>query len=140
MHCILSLIGNLSDGGQEKIVGRALAEAKLRFTQAHDWDEYETRLNELLAHQDMQRFFYCGDSQVFTEKEMINTSGHTKRCDRLIVLKSEVWIVDFKSAKDPKGQYGPQVREYKDILQGIYPNREIKGFLVYLNVLEIEEV
>ncbi len=140
MHDILSLIGNLSDGGREKIVARALAQAKLHFTQAGDWKGYETQLDELLAHQDIKKFFYCDAAEVYTEKEIINAFGHTKRADRLIVFESEAWIVDFKSAKDPKGQYEAQVEEYKDILQGIYSHREIKGFLIYLDCFQVEEV
>ena len=140
MHYMLSLIGNLSDGGQEKIADRALARAKFHFARVHDWDEYQTRLDELLAHQDMERFFFCGDAQVYMEREMVNTLGHTKRCDRLIVFEDEVWIVDFKSVKDPKSQYEAQVGEYKDILQSIYPHRKIKGFLIYLDCFTAEEV
>ena len=139
MHYILSQVGNLSDGEQETIIDRALEQAKFHFARAGGWDEYRTWLEELLAHQDMKRFFYCDDAEVWTEREMVNAAGHTKRSDRLIVFENEIWIVDFKSAKDPNAPYQAQVGEYKDILQGIYPQHTVKGFLIYLDCFEAED-
>ena len=88
----------------------------------------------------MQRFFYCGDAEVFTEKEIVNSFGHTKRCDRLIITDDEVWIVDFKSTKDVEGHDRKQIQEYEVILQDIHPKKTIKGFLIYLDHFEVEEI
>jgi ATP-dependent exoDNAse (exonuclease V) beta subunit len=74
------------------------------------------------------------------EQEIVNASGHTKRCDRLIVYEEEVWVVDFKSTKDAEGRDHKQISEYKEILRDIYPKRDIKGFLIFLDQLEAEEI
>ena len=52
----------------------------------------------------------------------------------------EVWIIDYKSARDSQGRDRAQVEEYKEILKGIYSKKTIKGFLIYLDCLEVEEV
>ncbi|MBN1869164.1 MAG: UvrD-helicase domain-containing protein, partial [Candidatus Omnitrophica bacterium] len=140
LHYILSLIGNLFEENQEHVVESALADAKRHFTQMDDWDEYKAQINALLSYDNLRKFFDCGQAEVFTEKEMVDMFGHTKRCDRLIVFKDEVWVVDYKSTEEPLDRYEDQVREYKDVIQHIYPRRTVKGFLIYLDGLNIKEV
>lgn len=140
MHAILAVIGNLHGEDKQKVACRAMEEAKLQFPHLEDWGEYEAWLIKFLEHENMQRFFDCEGAEVFTEKEIINKVGHTKRCDRLIVTENEVWVVDYKSAKSDEGGYREQVEEYKEILRGIYPKRKIQGFLIYMDCCEIEEV
>jgi ATP-dependent exoDNAse (exonuclease V) beta subunit len=136
----LSYIGHLDDADREEAVGRALAQTKLRFPREDQWDEYVEKLRELITREDMQRFFHCPDGQVLTEQEMVTASGQSKRCDRLLIFKDEVWVIDYKSTVDAREQDALQVREYKDILKGIYPRRTIRGFLLYLDQFQIEEV
>lgn len=140
MHYALSFIGDLDVVDKKKAVGHAFQETELRFPQAGDLAACKTRLNELLDHQGLRRFFYCGGADVFTEREIVNAAGYTRRCDRLIIRGDEVRIVDFKSARDAEGRDRGQIMEYKEILQDIYPGRRIKGFLIYLDCLEVEEI
>ncbi len=140
MHDILSMIGNLHDTNKEEAARQALGQAKFHFTQIKDWSGYETQLHTFLRSKNVQRFFDCEDAQVFTEKEIINRLGHVKRCDRLVVREREAWIIDFKSTKDTQGRYAEQVQEYKEIMRDIYPTRTVKGFLMYLDNFEVEEV
>ena len=140
MHYALSFIGDLDDGGKGKAVERAFQETKLRFPRAAGLTAYETRMNELLDHHGLRRFFYCGGAEVFTERDIVNAFGHAKRCDRLIIRGDEVWIIDFKSTRDVEGRDRGQILEYKEILQDIYPKRGIRGFLIYLDCLEVEEI
>ena len=139
MHDLLSSVGNLRRADWEEAVGRALVRAKHRFPQVRDWDEHKTRLNELLACPETARFFDCDGAEILTEQEVVDPSGQTRRCDRLVVFQKEVWVVDFKSAKAPQRQDEAQIKEYRDILQGIYPGRKVRGFLIYLDRLTVEE-
>lgn len=139
MHYALSLFGHLSDGEEEKNIEFALQETALAFPQLEDITAVKERLAELISRPDLKRFFYC-EGAVFNEKEMVNAFGHTKRCDRLIVRKDQVWIVDFKSTRDVEGRDRGQVEEYQMMLRDIYPDRAIKGFLIYLDSLETEDV
>jgi len=58
----------------------------------------------------------------------------------LIVKKNEVWIVDYKSSQEAKPKHEEQINEYIQIIRDIYPQRKIKGFLVYLDNMIKEEV
>jgi len=139
-HCVLEQIGNLSEGNKDAIINNAIANARLQHPQVKEMQSIIGQINALVEHDAMHAFFYCGRDQVFTEKEIVNQFGHTKRCDRLIIKKGEVWIIDYKSTKDAIELNREQVLEYKEILQQVYPNRVIKGFLIFLENREVEEV
>lgn len=71
---------------------------------------------------------------------MVNSYGHTKRCDRLIVMEDTAQIVDYKSSVDVQGRDREQIEEYKEILKGIYPDKVIEGYLIYFDSLEVEKI
>lgn len=130
-----------------------------------------------LIERDHLKFLFDTDGEVFTEKEIVDKRGRTKRIDRLIVLKDEVIVVDYKTARmkgeglriedeneglgmrehssgteEGKGcvssinnhslsfQYHEQVRSYMDLVKEMYSERKVRGFLLYLDEMELEEV
>jgi ATP-dependent exoDNAse (exonuclease V) beta subunit len=139
-HFALSMIGNLNDGDKKDIVRCALEEMRAQFAHVENLDACAERVQELIESSSAKPFFYCEGAQVFNEREIVNSFGYTKRCDRLIVFDNEVWVVDFKTGKEGQVHDREQVQEYKDILKEIYPKRTIKGFLIYLDPVEVEEV
>jgi len=70
----------------------------------------------------------------------VDSGGHTKRIDRIIVRSGEVLIVDYKSSKDDAFNYEQQVREYMSIAGQLYPSKTIRGFLLYLDSHNAEEI
>ena len=140
MHFALERIGNFSAVDKDRVIQAALEETEAHFTGAADWPECRKRLQQMLDQKELQPFFSCAQAEVFTEKEMVNAVGHTKRCDRLIIRSDEVWIVDFKSTRDSAGRDREQILEYREILQDVYAGRTIRGFLVYFDELKAEEV
>jgi exodeoxyribonuclease V beta subunit len=97
-------------------------------------------LGKLFGSPKAKPFFYCGKARVLTEKEIVNTQGHLKRLDRLIIGEKEIRIVDFKSSREGEDQYAEQVRDYMNIVATMYPGKTVKGWLVYLDSWEVEEV
>ena len=71
---------------------------------------------------------------------MVSENGATFRIDRLIVGKSEVQIVDFKSSADSQESHEAQLKNYAAIVQQLYPDKKVRGFLIYFDSFEIEEV
>ena len=71
---------------------------------------------------------------------MVNRFGDGKRIDRLVVREKEIWIVDYKSSQEAKPDHEKQINEYVQIIKDIYPKREVKGFLVYLDSMIKEEI
>lgn len=140
VHFILSRIGSVDGENQERKLQEALRQARRNFPQICDFSSYEKIVERILANKALEPFFYCGGAEVFMEKEIVGASGRLKRLDRLIVREKQVWVVDFKSTRGPGGLYEQQVREYQDLIREVYPDKEVKGFLVYLDSGEVEEV
>ncbi len=95
-----------------------------------------------LSLQDVQSWFHPGPSTVvFTEKDVVNEKGETKRIDRLVVSPDEAIVIDYKTGgHGDRESHKQQVREYMNIITGMYPSRHTRGFLVYLDLRTIEEV
>jgi len=139
-HYMLSFIDNLAVNKKDALIKEAIRQAELRFTHIKDFAPYVSLLEKVLDAENLKQFFHVKGGEVFMEKDIINRFGHTKRLDRLVVKKDEVCIVDYKSSKDPNARYEEQVKEYMELTKDIYPKREVRGFLVYLDKLNFEEV
>jgi len=140
MHCVLSFIGNLR--GQDKVSAThaALEKAKRKFPAIADFPGIEPAILALLAQEKLRYCFEVFDGEVFTEQEVIDASGNTKRIDRLIVASKEAIVIDYKSARDTACDYRAQMAEYVSIVSDIYPLHKVKGILLYLDDLSTEEV
>lgn len=93
----------------------------------------------LLKNKKTAVFFNPGD-EVYTEKEVVNSKGEMNRIDRLIVKKDEVWVIDFKSSDDGARDHYSQIKRYEDALKQIYKRSKVRGFLIYFDTCQAEEV
>jgi ATP-dependent exoDNAse (exonuclease V) beta subunit len=104
-------------------------------------------LHAFINRPDVRPFFYLPpEARVFCEKEFVNAYGDTRRIDRLIVLKDEVQIVDFKlyspvipgsSTVIPakagiQEDHQKQINEYIELVRPFYPKHKISGHVLYL--------
>ncbi|MCK5213773.1 MAG: UvrD-helicase domain-containing protein [Candidatus Omnitrophica bacterium] len=140
MHFILSFIKDLLRQDLEQSLAYACQQARASFPQVTDIEEYQARIEELLKAKDLKEIFYIDEGLVFTEKEIVNKAGDTKRVDRLVVKKDVVWVIDYKSAEDPLGRQKEQIEEYCAILKEVYPKRNVEGYLVYLDSLKLDKI
>ena len=140
IHFMLSFIGNLDHVDPKESLERAQTQAQSRFPYIKDYAGYIAILEKLFKSPRAKPFFHCGKARVLTEKEIVNTQGHLKRLDRLIIGEKEVRIVDFKSSREGEDQHAAQVRDYMKIVATMYPGKTVKGWLVYLDEMEVEEV
>ena len=139
-HFILSFIGNLSGQDKEGLIKNAVEETRVHFSHLEDMTTYECKVRQLLDKESLRPFFFVKEGTVYQEKDVINSYGHTRRIDRLIVKKEEVWVIDYKSSQENAKSYYQQVREYISIVSDLYSGKMVKGFLIYLDQLEAEEV
>ncbi len=140
IHFMLSFIGNLDGVDLKESLARAQVQAQSRFPYVKDYAEYIVILEKLFKSPKTKPFFHCGKAQVLTEKEIVNTHGHLKRLDRLIIGEKEVRIVDFKSSREGEDHYVEQVWDYLKIVATMYPGKTVKGWLVYIDEMEAEAV
>ena len=94
----------------------------------------------MLDHTDLKEFFYVKSGEVQTEVEVITEFGDTRRIDRLIVKDKEAVIIDYKSSPAEDDRYEKQVQEYMQILASIYSDKEIKGYLIFLDTFEVKQI
>lgn len=140
LHMIFSQIGNLNCEDPRKAIDLAVEKTAQRYPLIEDFSEFREIAGKVLADERLRPFFFVEEGDVFQEKEVVNADGHTKRIDRLIVKKNEIWIIDYKSFSEEAIGDRAQIVEYMAIVKDIYHSRKVKGVLIYLDRLKTEEI
>ncbi len=89
--------------------------------------------------------WFSGRYQLFNERSILSpdpdNSGKLmkRRPDRVMMDEKRIIVVDFKFGK-PNDEYRVQVTQYMDILQSMYPNHTVEGWLWYVYNNKVEEV
>jgi len=140
LHFIFSFIDNLADENMDTLVKEAILKARFKYPFIDDLKEYEKMVKKALKSPKLKSFFFVKDGDIYREKDIVGSDGKTRRIDRLIIKKDECVIVDYKSSTGETEKYRRQIDDYKTIVKGIYPKRKVKGYLLYLDELRLEEV
>jgi len=138
-HLMLSSIGNLDQEKKSQSLRAIREQMNINFPEV-DCELYLSKIEELVEKKDLRQFFYAGQACIFREKEVVNFYGDARRIDRLIVDERNVLIVDYKSTMVSEEKDQNQMREYLNIIKDIYPKREVRGFLIYLEDGSLKEV
>ncbi len=140
LHTMLSLIGNCYDANLEDIISNAVKNTQIRYSFITDFSDYAKKIRSILNKEELKKIFYVPDGEIFCEKEVVNCFGDIKRIDRLIIKKEEIWVIDYKSNRENEEMHHNQMQEYVDIICQIYPKYQVKGYLVYLDEMMIEQI
>ncbi len=139
-HRLLSFIGNLKGRDPDFLIRTAVIRSIQEFPELGQVKRLEKRIAELIKRRSWQQFFWVEEAQVFNEKDFITGRGLTKRIDRLIIEKESIRICDYKSSADLKADDLEQMREYIRLLREVYPRKSVKGYLLYFDREDIEEI
>lgn len=73
--------------------------------------------------------------RVFTERELCDGEGKLFRLDRLVVDSDRVTVIDWKTGAEDEqeGAHEEQIAGYARILRSVYPGRDVRGLVVYLD-------
>ena len=91
------------------------------------------------------RDWFSGRYQLFNECNILIPDPENegkllkKRPDRVMLSPQEIIIVDFKFGK-PQDEYREQVAQYMEILQSMYPDRRVEGWLWYVYKNKVEQI
>ncbi|MBF0494481.1 MAG: UvrD-helicase domain-containing protein [Candidatus Omnitrophica bacterium] len=140
MHLILSFAGNLSEVSPEDVIRKAASRVALEHPNFKETDSFILKAEKILSEEKLKDIFYVPGGKVYTEKDIVDEKGNTKRLDRLIVREKDVWVVDYKSSADAPAKHKEQVEGYKRLVRAIYPNKLVRGFLLYLDSVSVVEV
>jgi ATP-dependent exoDNAse (exonuclease V) beta subunit len=142
LHYALASLGNLSGVPLDDALANAAAAACAAYPfqmRAQDGD-LERTLRRIVTADPLRPFFFVEAGAVFPEKEIVEASGATRRIDRLIVSADTCIVIDYKSSREQEASHRKQVGGYMDIIKGIYPVRQVRGYLVYLDTITVLEV
>ncbi|MCG8430313.1 MAG: UvrD-helicase domain-containing protein [Candidatus Omnitrophica bacterium] len=140
LHALLSATGNLYAKDIDEVLSVARDEVKEMFPLFEGFDEAYRLIRRLLTDERYARIFSVKDAEVFCEHELVDRCGRTWRLDRLVVTGEEATVVDYKSSAAEGGDYQEQLRNYMRIVAEMYPKKRLRGALLYLDTLTLEEV
>ncbi len=140
LHSILFHIGNLKGVDLDRQLKLALERVRYEYPAAEQLSACGEIVKNLLQAEMMREFFFVDQGIVYQEKEIVDKSGATRRIDRLIIKEDGVLVIDYKSGGEELAVYQAQVREYMQILKSLYPQRIIKGFLLFVEDLKVEQI
>lgn len=136
LHEIFSHIVTLDDS--ERVVDQYRHDGSIDQTLR---DRIQTIVGIALSRPDVKTWF-DGTYRIFSECEVLTVDPDTGLCqhrrpDRVMMSDTEIIVVDFKfGGYNPK--YEPQVRAYMDLMQHMYPNHTVRGYLWYVSRNEIQ--
>ncbi len=139
LHAALSSIESVCDRQVEETVAKALAHAALVYPEADD-DGLDLVLEKLLRERKLAPLFSPESGEVLREKEIVDSFGRTRRIDRMVVGRESVLVADFKSSREGFTEQERQLREYLRLVKQMYPEKKVKGMLVYLDEARVEEI
>ena len=144
IHAILEKVDFLEEDIEEQLE-KITCDQAFRKYQPEEKEEAIKSLLEFLKRPEVAEFFRQRPGRkVKTEAEMVNKSGELYRTDRLLIDPDVISIIDFKtgqfSGETVKKSHAQQVKNYKAMLEEIYPNRKVSGWLLYIDSGELEEV
>jgi len=144
IHAILEKIDFLEENLEEQLE-KIISDRAFRKYQPEEKEEARKSVLQFLKQPEVAEFFRRRPGrEVRTEVEMVNRRGELYRTDRLLIEPEGISIIDFKTGQFPdeavKKGHTEQVKNYKAMLEEIYPGRKISGWLLYIDSAEREEV
>ena len=132
-HALLMHLGHINEGNLIQALDKAWDNACRLYASPTGQKKVLADMCGFLNREDVRPFFYLPvEAQVFCEKEFVNGYGDVKRIDRLIVLESEVWVVDFKLSPGAQDEHQKQVDGYVELVRQFYPDHKVSGHILYL--------
>ncbi len=139
IHLVLSYIGDISGTNMKLAVKNAIEKTKCIYPSIKI-HYLEKQIMRVLNEEKVRPFFFLKGGRVYTEKEIVTKSGQTRRIDRLIIKKKEMWIIDYKVSYSSIKDDEKQMKEYMEILNEFYKKYKIRGFLLYLDIIKVKEI
>ncbi|MFH1772078.1 MAG: UvrD-helicase domain-containing protein [Candidatus Omnitrophota bacterium] len=139
-HSALSQIENLRSKNTDEAIKEAIKFALAKHPNVSNVEYFKDKTKNIIESGALRDIFYISQGFVFCEKEIADRSGNLKIIDRLIVKKSQVWVIDYKSSHESADAAHHQVKDYMSIISQIYPDKTIKGFVIYIDDEALEEV
>ncbi len=141
MHAVLAEIEDISSGNIREMVAAACERVAFRYPLFFEWPSVVTAVKRLLESDQAKDIFDVSGAEVYREKGLVDERGNARRVDRIVIRGGDMLIVDYKSSRPADtAEYRGQVQGYAAILRQIHPGVKMRGILLYLDELSIEDV
>ena len=131
-HAILEAL-EYADADLPSQLNAATDRALKRIPYQADPAPLQHALMRMLSHDDVRPFFERKPGRrVLNEQEFTESDGQLFRMDRVVVDAEIVTVLDYKTGEE-KPDYKEQVLKYMKILRGVYPDRAVRGLLLYVD-------
>lgn len=102
---------------------------------------------EIINHPDFQIIFSPNSLPEIPIVGVWKNQPISGQIDRIVVLPKEVWIIDFKTNRNPPKNtsdvpkaYKKQLEIYRDLIKNIFPDKLVKTYLLWTENLDLMEV
>ncbi len=90
-------------------------------------------------NQPIVKSWFSGKAIVHNEAAILTPEGYNYRPDRIVEIKDEIIVIDFKFGNIIKKSYDKQVNRYVNLIQEM-GHQKVKGYLWYVVLNKIVEV
>ncbi|MBU0567177.1 UvrD-helicase domain-containing protein [bacterium] len=98
-------------------------------------------MSRFFDNDDLRRWFILpDDTSVSCEKEIVDQNGQLYRADRVLVWPKKVVVIEFKSGEPRSKEHRQQLLNYLKLIAGIYPDKTVSGWLIYVDEAVQEKV
>ncbi len=142
IHTALSYIDYIDEGDKTDIK-KGIMRARDATGADYCEEEIETCIRSLLNISELACYFReAPGRQIRKEQEYSDAGGRLFRMDRVVIDPGGVTVIDYKTGSD-KGsmhEYKSQVRNYMRILAEVYPEKEVRGMIAFVDLGEVVKV
>ncbi|MDI6794136.1 MAG: UvrD-helicase domain-containing protein [bacterium] len=105
-------------------------------------EEIVPLMRKFFSKQDIRRWFVLPDDvHVYREKEIVDGRTNKEyRADRVLVYPEKAVVIEFKSGEPHSEEHRNQVLAYLELLAEICPDKEVEGWLMYVDEATQEKV
>ena len=144
-HEILSRITFEDEKDIEEIIKNISTTKKEKY----DEEKVGKIIIEFLSLEDVRKWFKKQPNrQILREVEYVDEDGSLYRMDRLVIDPERITVIDFKTGEElpfpdkelPGQAYRKQIKKYMKLLEKLYPQKECKGYLAFIETKYSEEV
>ena len=98
-------------------------------------------LSVFLADPVVSALFCPENLEVYTEYEVVNRFGDTRRIDRLLVGEDAVTVIDFKTSRAVDTSAAlRQMAEYKELVAALFPGKKVTGKWAFVQEKVVQDV
>jgi ATP-dependent exoDNAse (exonuclease V) beta subunit len=142
IHRVLYFLDDL-EGDVESRLEEVIKQVKNESNIDTPIDVMKKELLEFLFHNEIRPYFLPQSGRVIRrEQDFSDPEGNLLRMDRVIIDENRITVMDYKTGSEKKGEerHRLQLKNYMRILRDLYPDKEVKGMVAYVDLKEVVRI